>query len=144
LSTLSPWHEHLDDNQTSSIRSWSKLGTTEDTLRTAEHAHQNAVRNAHWWLISPSRDVSGHLTGKLTGAALFAASEWSVWLAVISLEGSPNLCISCLRVDRRSRCGAEQRSACSDLGCATTNAAHLHAVNRSREPLDDAANRPAS
>jgi predicted nucleic acid-binding protein len=29
LSTLSPWHEHLDDNQTSSIRSWSKLGTTE-------------------------------------------------------------------------------------------------------------------
>src|SRR5919106_4688940 len=83
-------------------------------------------------------------TGKLTGAALFAASEWSVWLAVISLEVSPNLCISCLRVDRRSRCGAEQRSACSDSDCATTNAAHLHAVNRSRKPLGNAANRPAS
>jgi hypothetical protein len=34
LSTLSPWHEHLDDNQTSSIRSWSKLGTTEDRIST--------------------------------------------------------------------------------------------------------------
>jgi hypothetical protein len=32
LSTLSPWHEHLDDNQTSSIRSWSKLGTTDNMI----------------------------------------------------------------------------------------------------------------
>jgi hypothetical protein len=45
LSTLSPWHKRLDDNQTSSIRSWSKLGTTEAVFAHPKHpANGNVTR----------------------------------------------------------------------------------------------------